>query len=173
MDSSWPSNDDLMKGMAINHDDIVDFLMESCWPGDLDRDYVLGAALRTTIGSMVSCQVLLAKRFSTETDERLVTTAKVVRRSEQVSHNTWMALKCWRTVNLNDLLATVDDCVIACKELSGNLRQYYPEMYPVDHDGTISHDTLFDMRKTYEVTLDCQSACETLREVWYEEEVPE
>jgi hypothetical protein len=162
-----------MKGMAINHDDIVDFLMTSCWPGDLDRDYVLGAALRTTIGSMVSCQVLLAKRFSTETDERLVTTAKVVRRFEKVSHNTWIALKCWRTVNLNDLLATVDDCVIACKELSGNLRQYYSEMYPVAHDGTISHDTLFDMRKTYVVTLDCQSACETFPEVWYEEEATE
>ena len=172
MNSSWPSDDDLIRGMDINHDDIVDFLMESSWPGDLDRDYVLCAALRTTIGYMVSCQVL-AKRFSTETDERLVTTAKVVRRSEQVSHNTWMALKCWRTVNLNDLLATVDDCVIACKELSGNLRQYYAEMYSVDHDGTISHDTLFDMRKTYKVTLDCESACETLREVWYEEEVPE
>jgi hypothetical protein len=173
MDSSWPSNDDLMKGMAINHDDIVDFLMASCWPGDLDRDYVLGAALKATIGSMVSCQVLLAKRFSTETDERLVTTAKLVRQLEKVSHSTWMALKCWRTVNLNDLLATVDDCVIACKELSGNLRLYYSEMYPVDHDGTISHDTLFDMRKTYEVTLDCLSACETFPEVWYEEEATE
>ena len=173
MDSSWPFNDDLMKGMAINHDDIVDFLMTSCWPGDLDRDYILGAALRTTIGSMVSCQVLLAKRFSTETDERLVTTAKLVRRFEMVSHNTWMALKCWRTVNLNDLLATVDDCVIACKELSGNLRQYYSEMYPVAHDGTISHDTLFDMRKMYVVTRDCQSACETFPEVWFEEEATE
>jgi hypothetical protein len=173
MDSSWPSNDDLMKGMEINYDDIVNFLMEGCWPGNLDRDYVLGAALRTTIGFMVSCQVLLAKRFPTETDERLVTTAKVVRRAEGVSHNTWMALKCWRTVNLNDLLATIDDCVIVCKELSGNLRQYYSEMYPVDHDGTISHDTLFDMRKTYEVTLDCQSACETFPEVWYEEEATE
>jgi hypothetical protein len=172
MNSSWPSDDDLIRGMDINHDDIVDFLMESCWPGDLDRDYVLCAALRTTIGYMVSCQVL-AKRFSTETDERLVTTAKLVRRFEKVSRNTWMALKCWRTVNLNDLLATVDDCVIACKELSGNLRQYYSEMYPVAHDGTISHDTLFDMRKTYEVTLDCESACEALRAVWYEEEVPE
>src|ERR671921_1599892 len=91
MNSSWPSDDDLIRGMDINHDDIVDFLMECCWPGDLDRDYVLCAALRTTIGYMVSCQVL-AKRFSTETDERLVSTAKVVRRSEQVSHETWMAL---------------------------------------------------------------------------------
>ena len=172
MSSSWPSHDDLVRGIDINHDDIVDFLMESCWPGDLDRDYVLVAALRTTISCMLSCQVL-AKRFSTETDERLVTTEKLVRRAEEVSHNTWMALKCWSTVNLNDLLATVEACAKACKELSGNLRQYYSEMYPVDHDGTISHDTLFDMRKTYDVALDSQSACETFPEVWYEEEIPE
>jgi hypothetical protein len=35
---------------------------------------VLHAALRTTIGYLAYCQVL-ANRFSTETDERLVTTA--------------------------------------------------------------------------------------------------
>ena len=26
MDSFWPSNDDLIRGMDVNHDDIVDFL---------------------------------------------------------------------------------------------------------------------------------------------------
>jgi hypothetical protein len=44
----------------------------------LQRDHVLNAAIGATIGYMTHCQVL-AKRFSTETDERIVTTAKVVR----------------------------------------------------------------------------------------------
>jgi len=52
--------------------------MESCWTGELHRDDVLDTAIGTTIGYMAHCQ-LLAKQFSTETDERLVTTAKVVR----------------------------------------------------------------------------------------------
>jgi hypothetical protein len=177
MSSSWPSHDDLVRGIDINHDDIVDFLMESCWTGELQRDYVLGAALRATIGCMASCQVL-AKRFSTETDERIASTAEVVRRSEEVSHNTWIALKCWETGDLNNLHATVEACIVACGALKGNLRQYYPEMYPpemyrVDRDGTISPDTLFDMRKTYNGTLDCQSACETFLKVWSEEEATE
>jgi hypothetical protein len=146
--------------------------MQSDWTGEPQRDHALNAAIGATIGWMAHCQVL-AKRFSTETEERIVTTAKGVRRSEEVSRNTWTALKCWETGDLNDLHATVEGCVRACKELYGNLRQYYPEMYSVDRDGAISPDTLFDMRKTYEATLDCQSALEVFLEIWMGAEVPE
>jgi hypothetical protein len=172
MSSLWPSNEDWFEGLGSNQNYIVDALMESCWPGESQRDHALNAAIGATIGYMTHCQVL-AKRFSTETDERIVTTAKVVRRSEEVSRNTWMELKCWETGDLNDLHATVEGCVRACKELYGNIRQYYPEMYPVDRDGAISPDTLFDMRKTYEATLDCQSALEVFLEIWMGAEVPE
>jgi hypothetical protein len=74
MSSSWPSDDDFTKGLDGNNNDIVGFLMEGCWPEELRRDYVLNAALGATIGYMAYCQ-LLAKRFSTETDECTVTTA--------------------------------------------------------------------------------------------------
>lgn len=172
MSSLWSSNEDGFEGLGSNHNYIVDALMQSDWMGEPQRDHALNAAIGATIGYMAHCQ-LLAKRFSTETDERLVTTAKVVRQSEEVSRNTWMELKCWETGDLNDLHATVEGCVRACKELYGNLRQYYPEMYSVDRDGAISPDTLFDMRKTYEATLNCQSALEELLEIWMGAEVPE
>jgi hypothetical protein len=130
----------------------------------LQRDHVLNAAIGATIGYMTPCQVL-AKRFSTETDERIVTSAKVVRRSEVVSRNTWIELM-RRTGALNNLHATVEACVLAYDELYGNLRQYQSEMYPVERDGATSPDTLFDMRKTYDATLDCRSACEAFLEIW-------
>ena len=172
MSSLWSSNEDWFVGLGSYHNRIVDALMESCWTGELHRDDVLDTAIGTTIGYMAHCQ-LLAKRFSTETDERLVTTAKVVRQSEEASHNTWIALKCWETGDLNDLQATVEACVLACDELHGNLRQYHSEMYPVDRDGTISPDTLFDMRKTDEATVECQIACENFLEIWMGAEDPE
>jgi hypothetical protein len=172
MSSLWSSNEYWSVGLGSYHNRIVDALMESCWPGEPQRDDVLATAIGRTLGYMAHCQ-LLAKRFSTETDERLVTTAKVVRQSEEVSHNTWIALKCWKTGDLHDLQATVEACVLACDELHGNLRQYHSEMYPVDRDGTISPDTMFDMRKTDEATVDCQIACEMFLETWMGVEVPE
>jgi hypothetical protein len=159
-----------MRGLRPN--DIVGALMEGCWSEELRRDDVLNAAIEATIGYMAHCQVL-AKQLSTETDERIVTTAKVVRRSKEVSRNTWLALRCWETGDPNELHATLEACIMACEELYGNLVQYGPEMYSVDRDGAVSSDTLFDMWKTCRASQHCQSACETFLVVWYEEKVPE
>ena len=175
MRSLWSSNEDCFERLGSTYNYIVDALMEGGWPGEPQRDHALNAAIGATIGHMAHCQVL-AKRFSTEADERVVTTAKVVRRSEERSRSTWMALKCWETGDLNDLLATVEGCVRACKELSSNLTQYdaeISEMYSVDRDGAISPDTLFDMRKTDGATFDCQIALEEFLEIWMGAEVPE
>ena len=172
MSGSWSSDDDFIEGSDGNDNDIVDVLWAGYWPMGPQRFYSLKAAIGATIGYMALCQVL-AKRFSTETDERIVTTAKVVRRSEVVSRNTWIALRCWETGALNNLHAAVEACILACEELYGNLSEYVSEMYPVDYDGTISPDTLFDMAQTYEASLVCRNALEKFLVVWYEEKVPE
>jgi hypothetical protein len=172
MRSSWPSNEPLFEGLDGNNNDIVGFLMEGCWREEPRRDYVLNAAIGATLGYMAHCQVL-AYQFPTDTDERIVTTAKVVRQSEEVSRNTWLALRCWETGDLNDLHATVEACIIACEELYGNLVQYRPEMYSDDRDGAVSSDTLFDMWKTSDASQRCQRALEAFLVVWYEEKVPE
>ena len=59
MRSLWSFNDDLFGGLDSNHNYIVDVLLESCWPGEPQRDYALDAAIGETIGYMAHCQVLV------------------------------------------------------------------------------------------------------------------
>ena len=157
---------------SLRPNKIVGPLMEGCWLEELRRDDVLNAAIEATIGYMAHCQVL-AKQLSTETDERIGTTAKVVRQSEEVSRNTWIELRCWETGDPNDLHATVEACIMACEELYVNLLQYRTEMYSDDRDGAVSSDTLLDMWKTSSASQHCQRTCEALLSIWYEEKAPE
>ena len=168
MSSSWPSDDDLIKELEGNDNDIVGFLVEGYWREEPRRDYVLNAAIGATLGYMALCQVL-AYQFAADIDERTITTATAVRQSEEVSRNTWLALTCWKTGDPNDLHATVEACIIACEELYGNLVQYGPEMYSDDRDGAVSSDTLLDMWKTSDASQRCQRALEAFLVVWYEE----
>jgi hypothetical protein len=168
MPSSWPFDDYWIGGCDSANYEIVEELMDGCWPREELRVHVLNEAIATTIGYTLTCQ-LLAYQFSTETEERIVTTAKVVRKSEEVSRNTWLALRCWETGDLNNLHATVEACIIACEELYDNLVQYRPEMYSVDRDGVVWSD----MWKMSGASKECQRALEAFLVVWYEEKVPE
>jgi hypothetical protein len=145
---------------------IVDYLMESNWPGDPERDEALYEAIHTTLGLSSFCAVL-AEQCSAETDERTATTIRVVRKCAHVCQATMVTLARWETGDLDALRGAVDDCVIACEEAIREFDRYLPEMNPIKHGGAMSYDTMFCMRKTREVSLDCKAACERFLQVWF------
>jgi|SRR5215211_9509391 len=86
---------------------IVDSLMESRWTGDSKRDEALHEAIHTTLGLWGFCEVL-AHQCSTETDERMATTTRVVRRCAKVCETAIVELANWEMIVPGALEAAVE-----------------------------------------------------------------
>jgi hypothetical protein len=152
---------------------IVDFLMESRWTGNVERDEVLHGAIHAT-HSLLGFSAVLADQCSTETDERMATTTSVVRHCEEECQTTMVALANWETGDPGALRDAVEACIVACEETYADFQRYLPELYP--GPGAHRHElynTVHRMRTTMSVVLDCIVACEEFLEVWFGAEVPE
>jgi hypothetical protein len=152
---------------------IVDYLMESRWTGDSKRDEALHEAIHTTLGLWGFCEVL-AHQCSTETDERMATTTRVVRHCAKVCETAIVELANWEMIVPGALEAAVEACIRACEETYADFQRYRPELYP--GPGAHRHelyDTVHRMRGTMFVVTDCRVACEEFLEVWFGAEVPE
>jgi hypothetical protein len=154
---------------------IAEELMAGIWPGGLEHDEALAEAIDTTATFSSGCEVL-SKLFPTETDERIVATTMVVRRSEVVSRDTKAALICCAMGDHDELRATVEFCIVACEEVNDELAQYLPQTYPLDrrHEaGDVSYQTRCLLRTTRNVSVDCSAALKKLLKVWFGAEVLE
>ena len=76
---------------------IVEALMESPWRGDPERDEALHEAIHATLGLWGFCEVL-ADQCSTETDERMATTTRVVRHCAKVCETAIVELANWEMI---------------------------------------------------------------------------
>jgi hypothetical protein len=145
---------------------IPDVLMESCWPGDPERDKVLYEAIHTTLGIQSFCTVL-AEECSTETDERTGITVNVLRRCDEAGRDAHVALACWESGDHDKLRAAVEDCVLACEQALFELEMYLPRAKGTGCQGDVSYGTIHRMRKARAAISECSGACKTFLEVWF------
>ena len=150
---------------------VIDLLMESCWPGDPERDEALNDTLENITSCRLGCELLVAMA-STENDEPLPTTIKVARRCAEVCQTTTEKLMLWESYDLGEVREAVEDCKLRCAELEYEYLSYCDRSnFTVIKDEKLSYDLRFRWRKIWGAAEDCYLACESFLSVWYEEDV--